>query len=144
MPSLRKKRQPSLTHCSSPAVDNYEISPFFYTFTALKIAAIILSLVILFNAVVPCSVVDNCEQEEIAATCCDTGCGKEAPEPPEDKDCNDCPPFSICSPAYEFTAASNYATQAPGIPNSSMEFFENNLSLNSEYYSSLFQPPRYL
>ncbi len=125
-------------------MSGYDNPAFLITFTNLKIFAFILSFIVLFNAVVPCTLVDNCEQEELVAKCCDN-CEQEESGHEEDEksDCNDCPPFSICSTAYEFNVANNYTTATPVLPYSSNKYYEYSFSLNSEFSASLFQPPRF-
>jgi hypothetical protein len=93
-----------------------------------------LLLYILFSTVVPCSVFDNCGQEE------HTG---QASHTDHTKDCNGCSPFSICSAAHGFTISSNMPSVKPLQWHSSPAYGELYLSFTSAYYSSYFQPPRF-
>ncbi len=98
-----------------------------------KWIAYILSFYILFSAVVPCSIFDNCEEGENTEQTSNTG---------HKKDCNDCSPFSICSAAHGFTDNSNHPVIEPIDVYSSLSYGEYYFSFKSEYHASLFQPPR--
>jgi len=100
-----------------------------------KWIAFILSLYLLFSAIVPCSIFDNCEQNENTQQTSDTD---------HKKDCGGCPPFSICSATHGFTINSRTPLMEPiqFYPTSSYSQFYS--SFKSEYYSSYFQPPRFV
>jgi hypothetical protein len=95
--------------------------------------AYILAFYILFSAVVPCSIIDNCEEEEHTEQTSNTD---------HKKDCSNCSPFSICSSASGFTINSVSTFLEPVEFYNSPSYSEYNFSSKSEYYSSLFQPPR--
>jgi len=95
--------------------------------------AYILSLYILFCAVVPCSIIDNCEDDQKTEQTSKQG---------ENRDCNNCSPFSICSSCHGFTFNTVTAPIEPVAFHTSLTYSDYNVTSKSEYYSSLFQPPR--
>lgn len=95
--------------------------------------AYILSLYILFCAVVPCSIIDNCEDDQKT---------EQTSKQEDDKDCNNCSPFSICSSCHGFTINTVTASIEPVVFHTSPNYSDYNVSSKSEYYPSLFQPPR--
>ena len=97
-----------------------------------SLIAYLLSFYILFSAVVPCSIVDNCEEDPTEKT---SGSDNE-------KNCNNCSPFSICNAASGFTLSSENITLIPLMLYNSPTYSEYYFSSKSEYYPSLFQPPR--
>jgi hypothetical protein len=99
----------------------------------MKIIAFILSFYILFSAVIPCSVFDNCQGEEHTA-------GSSGSE--QRKDCNGCSPFSICSAAQGFTVTNNTPSIEPAEFYFPPSYGNFHFSFTSEYFSNLFQPPR--
>ena len=92
----------------------------------------ILSLYILFSAVVPCSVFDNCEDQTHT---------EQSSNSDHRKDCNNCSPFSICSSASGFTFNNENTSLEPVVFHNSPSYNDYYFSSKSEYYSSLFQPP---
>jgi hypothetical protein len=97
-----------------------------------KCIGYILFLYILFCAVVPCTIIDNYEDESTEQTS----------HKNTNKDCNNCSPFSICSPSPGFTIGAITTTIAPVIPETLLVYSNYYFSFKSEYYSSFFQPPR--
>ena len=102
------------------------------TFASLKSCiTYILSFYILFCAVVPCSMFDNCEEEHTGQTS----------RPLPLKECNGCSPFSTCSSANSFIISheviSALSFAFPGKPSHNRYPF----AFKSEYYFSFFQPP---
>ena len=93
----------------------------------------ILSLYVLFCAVVPCTIIDNCEDDQKT---------EQTSKQEEKKDCNNCSPFSICSASHGFTLATIGTTVEPIVFNSSPAYSDYYFSAKSEYHPSLFQPPR--
>lgn len=107
--------------------------PTFFTFTTVKPIAFILSLVMLFSTVVPCSVFDRCEDEV---------CTEQSPDT-KDKSCKDCPPFSMCSAGNEYVANNNLIIQRPETHFPALTtFIDLNSFIDSDYHPTLFQPPR--
>ncbi|MFN2439754.1 MAG: DUF6660 family protein [Chitinophagaceae bacterium] len=104
-----------------------------YLYIRLKILAYILSFYILFSAVVPCSIIDNCEEEEDR---------EQTSNSNHKKDCNNCSPFSICSYASGFILNGVNITLEPVVFHNSPTYSEYYFSSKSEYYPNLFQPPR--
>ena len=94
--------------------------------------AYILTFYILFSAVVPCSMIDNCGEE----------CTEQTSDSDHKKDCNNCSPFSICASASGFTLNSISTSLELITFKNSPTHSEYYFSSKSEYYSSLFQPPR--
>ncbi len=95
--------------------------------------AYILAIYILLSAVVPCSIIDNCEEEEHT---------EQTSNSEHEKDCNNCSPFSICSSASGFTLTAANTSLEPVEFHNSPTYSEYCFSSKSEYYPSLFQPPR--
>lgn len=104
----------------------------FHTFAPVKILSFILSFYILFSAVVPCSVFDNCEQEIHASASSDTT---------PSKSCNACSPFCICS-AHGFAVMNNDPTIGQEPVDRLTSYCEFYASFLPGYSSRLFQPPR--
>ncbi len=93
----------------------------------------ILSVYILFCAVVPCTVFDACEEEILVA--------QTTTESPEE-DCNNCSPFSICAACQSVAnTVEQMIIELPVFYHSSfyMDFYP---SSKSEYHTTHFQPPR--
>lgn len=93
----------------------------------------ILSVYILFCAVVPCTVFDTCEEDISAA--------QTTTENRED-DCTNCSPFSICAACQSVAhTVEQMRFELPVFYHSSfyMDFY---LSSKSEYHTTHFQPPR--
>jgi hypothetical protein len=82
---------------------------------------------------VPCSIFDNCEAQQTEQTSHED----------HKKDCTDCSPFSNCSVAHGFTINSCNPSVKPIQFYTSLSYNEFYFSSRSEYYSSLFQPPRF-
>ena len=95
--------------------------------------AYILAFYILFSAVVPCSIIDNCEEQEHTGQTSNTD---------HKKDCSNCSPFSICSSASGFPLNTVTTSLEPVEFYNSPAYSEYNFLSKSEYHSSLFQPPR--
>jgi hypothetical protein len=83
---------------------------------------------------VPCSVFDDCEEEEKT---------EHTSAPGHEKDCANCTPFSICSTAPGFTFNSINNDIVPIASAGSPVYSEYLPAEQSEYYSSLFQPPEH-
>ncbi|MBD0287067.1 MAG: hypothetical protein ICV79_16805 [Flavisolibacter sp.] len=93
----------------------------------------ILSLYILFCAVVPCTIMDNCEQSKHS---------EQASNTDTKKDCNNCSPFSMCASCHGFTLSTVTTAIEPVAFNRSPSYSDYYSSSKSEYYSRFFQPPR--
>ena len=93
----------------------------------------ILSFYILFNIAVPCSLFDKCEKEWRT----EQSSGKE-----QKKDCNNCSPFCVLSPAYNFTINIISISIDPVTLDSSTLYNSYSFSIISNYYQSFFQPPK--
>ena len=93
----------------------------------------IFSFYILLSAVVPCSIFDQCEEEEHL---------EQAKGSDEEQECSNCSPFSSCSSTAGFTVTSLSISTEPvdcfNSPTSDLYHFPS----RSEYYPKLFQPPR--
>src|SRR6185436_12022483 len=98
-----------------------------------KWIACILTLYIFFIAIIPCSIFDKCEEDQLI---------EQSSNKVPKRDCNDCSPFSICSPSYGFTVNTINTSVAPVEFNNLLLYSDYYLSFTSEYYSSFFQPPR--
>ncbi|MGC4035206.1 MAG: hypothetical protein QM764_04530 [Chitinophagaceae bacterium] len=98
-----------------------------------KWIAFILSFYILFSAIAPCSLFDKCEEEQYTESA-----GKKERK----NDCNDCPPFSFCCSAHSVTLNTIHVLIEPIEFNNFPSYNGYYLSSTSEYYSSLFQPPK--
>jgi len=95
--------------------------------------AYILSLYILFSALVPCSIFDKCEGSE---------CTEQRSETDNHTDCNNCSPFSICSSVSgAIFHTTNLLVQPPDFLDSPT-YSEYHFSSQLEYHSIFFQPPR--
>ena len=98
-----------------------------------KWLAYILSFYILFSAIAPCSIFDKCEDgRHIEQTS-----NKE-----QKKDCNNCSPFSFCSPTHGFTLSTINTLIETAPFHTSPPYSDYYFPSISEYHSSLFQPPR--
>jgi hypothetical protein len=98
----------------------------------MKWLAYILSFYILFSAVVPCSLLDNCEEEYENQT--------SASYPA--KECKECSPFSICSIRHGFAIHVESLLTEPLVVFTSVLYREIIYSAISAYYFTHFQPPR--
>ncbi len=98
----------------------------------MKRIAYILSFYILLSAIVPCSLFDDCEEENAEQT------SASFPE----KDCNDCSPFSICSTGHGFAINLESQLTEPLVVYTPVLYREINYSAKSGYYFTHFQPPR--
>ncbi len=96
-----------------------------------KWIAFILSFYLLFTAVVPCTYIDRCEEET-------TQHSDSAP----DKNCSNCPPFSICSKTQGFALQHFSLAPRQAVTAAPLLYSEYHFSLPANYASSLFQPPR--
>jgi hypothetical protein len=101
-------------------------------FAVLKLLAYILSFYILFCAVAPCYLFDNCESSEQYET------RKEDPL----KDCNNCSPFSTCSSCHGFAFGQEAMTVLPLVFNVQQVYADQSFSFSEGYDVSFFQPPR--
>jgi hypothetical protein len=99
-----------------------------------KWIACILSFYILFSALVPCSVIDHCGDEEQT---------RQSSHSEHKKDCNNCSPFSICSSAPGFPLYSVNTSLEPIAFYNRPAYSEYYFASRSAYYASLFQPPRF-
>jgi hypothetical protein len=97
-----------------------------------KCIGYILAFYVLLNAVVPCSIFDNCEKEQL------TG---QNSHKDHKKDCSDCSPFSICA-AHGFTISTNTVSVKPEEFYTSSSYKAFYFSPRQAYLSRLFQPPR--
>lgn len=93
----------------------------------------ILSFYVLFCTLVPCTVFDSCEDE---------GQIEQTSKSDHDKDCSACSPFSVCATCHGFTLSQVVSSEAPVIVYSKLQYRSYHFSPKSEYYPSLFQPPR--
>jgi hypothetical protein len=93
----------------------------------------LLAFYILFSAIVPCSIFDNCEDEHQT---------QQSSKPLPVKDCNNCSPFSICASAHGFIINFEALTLEPAAFYNSSSYSEYYLSTKSEYFFTHFQPPR--
>jgi len=93
----------------------------------------IFSLHLLFSALVPCSIFDNCEA---------SSCAEQASDTDQHKDCNSCSPFSICSSASGVIIPTTTSLIQPPELLHSPIYGEYQFSSNVEYHASFFQPPR--
>jgi hypothetical protein len=98
----------------------------------LKIIAYILSFYILFCAIAPCYLFDNCEETEQYANT------KSKPV----EDCNSCSPFSTCSSCHGFSFSQTSLEIEPLVFHSEPVFANNSFSSKSGYPNQFFQPPR--
>ena len=96
--------------------------------------AYILAFYILLSAAVPCTVFDKCEEEEMT---------EHTSAPEHEKDCANCTPFSFCSTTAGFTLTPVSPEIVPITTISSPTYSEYLPAEQSEYYSSLFQPPEH-
>lgn len=112
---------------------NFHSSVCLFLLVMKKWITYIMSLYILFNAVVPCSIFDYCEEEKTEQTS----------NTDHKKDCSDCSPFSICSAANGFTIHNYNSLVEPIKFYTLLSYNEFYFSSKSEYYSSFFQPPRF-
>jgi hypothetical protein len=94
----------------------------------------ILGLYVLFSAVIPCAIVDNCDEGEKT----EQRSGHE-----ENDNCDNCPPFCNCSSGHGFTFNTLAVTIAPADLYTGAKYNFYNISSKSDYYSSFFQPPRF-
>jgi len=107
---------------------------FCLTLGPVKAIAVILCLIMLSSTIIPCSVFDDCVEEN---------CTTQSPDG-EDQDCKDCSPFSVCSPtSVLFTITNTNAIIVPAAVNAAVKYSNFSQRFNSEYYSRPFQPPRY-
>jgi hypothetical protein len=95
--------------------------------------AYILSLYILFSALVPCSIFDKCEA---------SACTEQGSDTDQHNDCNSCSPFSICSSVSGVIISTTTSLIQPPEFLYSPTYGEYHFSSNGDYHSSLFQPPR--
>jgi len=98
-----------------------------------KWLAHILSFYLLISAVIPCSIFDKCEGGERKEQTNNKQPGKA---------CNGCSPFCVCSSSHNFTFNTMNPSVEPIKIAGPLIYSEYYLSCTSEYYSSLFQPPR--
>ena len=98
-----------------------------------KWLAHILSFYLLISAVIPCSLFDKCEGGEQK---------EQTNNKKPGKDCNGCSPFCVCSSSHNFTFNTMNPSVEPIKIAGPLIYSEYYLSCTSEYYSSLFQPPR--
>jgi hypothetical protein len=96
--------------------------------------AYILAFYILLSAVVPCTVFDQCEEEEKT---------EQHSATRHEKDCANCTPFSFCSTTAGFTLNAVNLEIVPIPLINSPSYSEYISAPKSEYYSSLFQPPEH-
>lgn len=95
----------------------------------------ILFLYILFSAIVPCTIIDDCVRGEGTEQASGNGSAK--------KDCCACSPFSICSSNHGFTLHTVTTTWEPVVIRISPTYRNYNCSLASSDPESPFQPPRH-
>jgi uncharacterized protein DUF6660 len=93
----------------------------------------ILSVYILFTAVVPCSIFDKCDGARDL---------EQHSKNEQKKDCNDCCPFCVCSTAHNFNLSNGHNALEPFIVATPVTYGRPYPSFISEYFSSFFQPPR--
>ena len=93
----------------------------------------ILSIYILLCTIVPCTLIDHCDQDQQT---------EQTTDKDSEKGCSDCSPFSICSSSHGFTLNTIIPSIQPALFNSLLAYSEYYVSSRSDYYSSLFQPPR--
>jgi hypothetical protein len=97
-------------------------------------AGYILSIYILLCAVVPCTIVDDCADEQ--------GVAAEAKKDSANSPCGSCSPFSICATSNGVAFEVEEFTLAPIISNYLNQYSEYLVVAKSGYSSSHFQPPR--
>lgn len=120
------KRESSVTNCLP--------IPFKLPLRSVKILiTYILAFYILFSAVVPSSIIDNCEEED---------CTEQTSKTDQEEDCANCSPFSICASCHGFTLNTVYTAIQPVAFNTSPAYGVYKFSSKSEYHPTLFQPPR--
>jgi hypothetical protein len=95
--------------------------------------AYILAFYVLVSAIVPCSIIDNCEEEQVT---------EQTSHQEENKDCDNCSPFSICASSSGFTLNTTIATIESIAFSTVHSYSDYYVSSKSEYHSRLFQPPR--
>ncbi len=94
----------------------------------------ILVFYLMASAVIPCSVLDNCEDEVKTAH-------QYGPEGKE-HECKNCSPFSICSPLQGFYPGSISYTANLHLTVFEIDYNHFIAGLVSDYYPTLLQPPR--
>jgi len=100
-----------------------------------KWIAYLLFLYILLCAVVPCSLLDECEaQDNVPQTSQSTS----------KKDCNGCSPFSVCAEACGFTMDTENISIAPIALYQSSSYCDYCFTLKSTHFFAHFQPPRFI
>jgi hypothetical protein len=90
-------------------------------------------LYIVVSALIPCSFFDKCEEESYI---------EQTSGSDHENDCNDCSPFSACSSASGFPIDNEITSLDTLFFYTSQCYNEFHSSSKSEYYQSLFQPPR--
>ena len=95
--------------------------------------AYILSLYIVFSALVPCSIFDKCE----ASACTEQGSDSD-----QHKDCNSCSPFSVCSSGSGVIIPTITSLMQPPEFLYSRIYGDYQFSSKADYHSSFFKPPR--
>jgi hypothetical protein len=93
----------------------------------------ILLLYILFCAIVPCTVFDDCEEELFTEQTTNENAGE---------DCSNCSPFSICTSCHNAAPAVQLLTIQLPLFYSSHSYSEFYCSSKSEYHNRHFEPPR--
>ena len=93
----------------------------------------ILLFYLLFTTLVPCSIFDRCEDGQQATQTA----GRESK-----KDCSNCSPFCVCSPAYCFTYNQINPSIEPLTIQTLLTYGDRYVSSKTDYYFDFFRPPR--
>ncbi|SDD26037.1 hypothetical protein SAMN04487894_107151 [Niabella drilacis] len=99
----------------------------------IKCLGYILIFWVLFSSMLPCSVLDGCEDEHTM---------EQSSRPEKHNDCSNCSPFSICSVYHGCVInPANIGLTVPGtyIVQAYPDFY---IGTRSDYHARLFQPPR--
>jgi hypothetical protein len=99
-----------------------------------KWISFLLAFYILLSTVVPCSLLDNCDEE-----CTETA---QHESTGQDNDCTSCSPFAVCSVTPVVITEQSANCSFVDHPYSAIPHFEYDSTPSCGFYSGHFQPPR--